>query len=345
MRKAFAFLVLALALMAAERARSYNQAAMDEGALIIRPVGPPDRIRPESPNWTRVIVDDVTGDKLSWPVDELVALQGEPHLLRQWRLDRGEQGKPPVYILTRKWEDPIPGSWPWDEGVEIVHAHADGFFPFEEALMPEDLPMDRIAVMMDVHNRRQSASGQYLASGLYYVDNRRAYGEKNREWARLRASLPFRTSNFDWNPAGEDTPVFFPVVGKAVYDAASRTVIGSDGNLLRTDNRDWYTGVDRSGVHARIHATWIDPSGRNQTPVVMLPLRGFRPGYGETRAVIIITERHSLARGEGTSSADGAIWPTGEQLADLINISVPIAAEHAGSMVVIDGRRRNTQWR
>ncbi len=347
MRKAFASLVLGLALLAAERIRSYHRTAMDEGALIIRPRGPADRIRPESPNWSRTIIDDATGVKLSWPVDELVILPGEPRHFRQWRLDREKQGKPPVYILTRKWSEPIPGSWPWDEAIEIVHAHVDGFFPFEEALMPEDLPMDRIAAMMDIHNRKQSDSGRYLASGLYYIDNRRAYRNQNREWARLRAASPFRTANFDWNPVGDDTPVFYPVAGKVSYDAASKTVIGADGSRLHTDNKQWSIGVDRSGMHDRIHATWIDPSGQNRAAVVMLPLRGFRPGYGETRALVAIKERATLdvMRGEDTPQPDGITSPTGEQLAELVNMSVPIAGEHAGNMIVIDGRRRKTEWR
>lgn len=320
---------------------------MDEGALIIRPRGHPDRIRPEWPNWPRTILDEATNYTLGWAVEELVTLPGEPRYFRQWRLDRRKAGKPPIYILTRKWNGPIPGSWPWEEAIEIVHAHVDGFFPFEEALMPEDLPMDRIAVMMDIHNREPSGSGRYLASGLYYIDNRKAYRDKNRDWARLWASSPFRTANFDWNPVGEDTPVFHPDDPKAVYDAASKTVVGPDGSRLHSDNERWSIGLDRDGAHDRIHATWTDPSGGNRASIVMLPLRGFRPGYGETRAVIVIVERAALdvMRGEDTPPPDGITAPTGEQLAELINMSVPIAGEHAGHMIVIDGRARKTEWR
>ena len=64
----------------------------------------------------------------------------------------------------------------------------------------------------------------------------------------------------------------------------------------------------------------------------MLPFRGYRKGYGETRVVEVIIE------GTPPKAMANAATPDGKTLADLIIVMVPIAGEHAGHMVVVDDR-------
>ena len=86
-----------------------------------------------------------------------------------------------------------------------------------------------------------------------------------------------------------------------------------------------------------VYATWSDKSGLNTVPIVMTPLRVYREGYGETRAVWITPDTRR-ARADSQSDGLRVIFPSGKSLADLINMSVPIAGAHAGHMVVIDSR-------
>jgi len=71
----------------------------------------------------------------------------------------------------------------------------------------------------------------------------------------------------------------------------------------------------------------------------MLALRGYQKGYGETRAVEVIID--------GTPPSPGVDpeTPDGESLANLINVLVPIAGEHAGHMIVVDERAYHDPWR
>jgi hypothetical protein len=72
----------------------------------------------------------------------------------------------------------------------------------------------------------------------------------------------------------------------------------------------------------------------------MLALRGYLKGYGETRAVGVIID------GTRPKSRIGdAGTPDVKSLADLINVPVPIAGEHAGHMIVIDQRTHSGEWR
>ncbi len=192
---------------------------------------------------------------------------------------------------------------------------------------------------IDIHDLKEGARG------FTYYDNRRAYRAKISEWAQLRAQCPFRTANLEPNMVERgEHPVLLPVAGGAVYDAGTRTATAVDGSTLHTDNARWHTGLDRDGCHDRIYATWTDSSGRNQRRIAMIPQRGWRPGYGETRAVIAITEKYEWDE-KSVPPPDGVAAPTGEQLAELVNLSVPIAGEHAGNMVVVDARCTYTEWR
>ena len=125
-----------------------------------------------------------------------------------------------------------------------------------------------------------------------------------------------------------------------VIDSATNTAVAADGNRLHSDNRSWSTYLDRDGMRQRIYATWSDASGARQVRIVMLPLRGYRKGYGETRVVKIIIDGTPPKQG-----MDDAETPDGKTLADLINVTVPIAAEHAGHMIVIDSRTDPREFR
>ena len=305
-----------------------------DDAIVIKP-RPDPTIRPQD-TYSLSILDERTGNVLVKPVRDAVELPQEEGYFYQWRVDRPEQR--PVYVVTRGGH-PNPHAILPKRAYEIVLAYPDGFFPFEEALMPEGCPMDRIAAMIDIHGCDEGRRG------FTYYDNRAAYREKTREWARLRAQCPFRTANLDPNLVERGGyPVYFPVPGGAVYDADTQTVTAPDGSILHSNNKYWITFLDRDGAHHRIYASWTDPSGRFKRRIEMIPKRGWRPGYGESRAVVAITGKHEWDKGS-VPPPDGVAAPTGEQLADLVNLSIPIAGEQAGNMIVIDARADHQEWR
>jgi hypothetical protein len=305
-----------------------------DDAIVIKP-RPDPTIRPRYTD-SLSILDERTGNLLVKPVRDTVELPQEEGYFHQWQVNRPEQR--PIYIVTRQGH-PNPHAIVPKRAFEIVLAYPDGFFPFEEALMPEECPMDRIAAMIDIHGCKEGRRG------FRYYDNRGAYREKTREWARLRAQCPFRTANLDPNLVERGGfPIYFPVPGGAVYDADTQTVTAPDGSTLHSNNKYWVTSLDRDGAHDRIYATWTDPSGRFKRRIEMIPKRGWRSGYGETRAVVAITRKNEWDKGS-VPPPDGVAAPTGEQLADLVNLSVPIAGEHAANMIVIDARADHQDWR
>lgn len=280
-----------------------------------------------------IIEDEANGDGLSnWRSVQLPGVEGS---FRQWRVHR--KGEPIVYVLTRGYPDRLPGMFPWDKVVEIVHASPDSFFPFEDSLYPSDFSVERAVAMMDLYGMEKGRRG------FYYLDNRLAYKDRKGEWARLRGLSPFLRANFDdYDPMTvEGARIYFPEPGSASYDAATKTAVSADGARLHSTNEWWNIYLDISGVKDRVYATWYDPSGGNPVKIAMRPHRGYRKGYGETRAVEIITESASDPRG----SDDEAPSPPGRSLADLVNMSVPIAGKHAGNMIVVDNRAWRGEWR
>lgn len=87
--------------------------------------------------------------------------------------------------------------------------------------------------------------------------------------------------------------------------------------------------MKESNLRQRIYATWPDASGTRcayrHVAAPRLP-----QGYGQTRGVKVIID--------GTPPKQDAGTPNGKTLADLINVTVPIAAEHAGHRILIDSR-------
>lgn len=312
---------------------------MDSGAILYRPRADGSFKRhfgPGSITHAVIIEDEASGDGLSnWLSVPLPGMEG---WFRQWEVHR--KGQPLIYLLTRDYPGRLPGTFPWDKVVEVVHASPDSFFPFEDSLYPADFSVERAVAMIDRYGVNEGCCG------FYYLDNRLAYQDRKPEWTRLRGLSPFLRANFDhYDPmAVEGAKIYFPEPGCASYDASTNTVVSPDGARLHSDNNRWSVGIDREGCLDRIHATWHDPSGGNPVKIVMRPHRTYRKGYGETRAVELITPgRSDRSAGDLTSPRDP--MPSGQTLADLINLSVPIAGPHAGNMVVVDNRAYRGEWR
>ena len=308
---------------------------MDEHSIVYKPRDVAG-VRPttQTPVFTYDITirDDETGYVLT-PTWQVVSLPGEPGHLTGWMIDRRKAGQPAIYFLTRpielkQWIIPY-------EGVEIVHAHEDGFFPYRDALYPADFSFERIAAMLDIQNARGPAKHDT------YVDNREAYREKSRMWDRARRESKFLPANFEPNPLSPRGNIYFPAARSARYDPATRTAIASDGSRLQSDNKRWSTFVDRDGQLDRIMANWTSADRRQTTKVMMLPYRGYRPGYGETRTVVLTYDKYMS---DPELSGKGPVKPPGAALADMINVLEPIAGPHAGHMIVIDNRDGEPAW-
>lgn len=303
-----------------------------DGSILYDPAPDPD-LRPEIKTpvfvWSRTIVDDKTGYRLSkeWSRTQL---PGCDDWLTIWKLDRSKENKPPVYIVTRNYLKPRNSMFGSRCGLEIVHAHVDGFFPFRDALSPADFSLERVVAMMDIEGQETGRKG-YL-----YLDNRLAYRQRNADAEEARGTPPFRFPNFENRDVGS-ADIYFPNPASGHYDAPNKTVKAADGATLFSDNDGWPLGMDRSGMPFPVYATWSDKRGLNTVPIVMTPLRVYREGYGETRAVWITPDTRR-ARADSQSDGPRVIFPSGKSLADLINMSVPIAGAHAGHMVVIDSR-------
>lgn len=317
---------------------------MEDGAILYDPAADPD-LRPEIKApvfvWSETIADDRTGYSLTEDMQSPLKLPGFESRLTVWKLRRWKDNKPCVYILTQPCREKgfgFPGS---REAVEIVHAHEDGFFPFRDSLYPADFSVERVVAMMDIHGLKEGRKG-YL-----YLDNRLAYRERNVELQRARDRSPYRAPNFEHNSMllGE-LDIFFPNPGSAVYNPQTMTATATDGATLYSDNKLWKLGGDVSGVSSRIHATWSDRSGLNKVDIVMLPERTYREGYGETRAVLLVLMENANGRARHDSPRNEVpAFPPGKSLAELINMSVPIAGPHAGHMVVVDCRTYEDGWR
>lgn len=303
-----------------------------DGSILFDPAPDPD-LRPfiKTPVFVypKIIIDDKTGYQLSKEPSS-VQLPGSDDWLGIWKLDRRKENKPAVYIVTRNYLKPGNSMFGSRLGLEIVHAHVDGFFPFRDALDPAEFSLERVVAMMDIEGQDTGRKG-YL-----YLDNRLAYRQRNADAEKARGRPPFRFPNFENRDVGS-ADIFFPEPASAHYDAPSKTAKAADGATLFSDNDGWPLGLDRSGVPFPVYATWSDKSGLNTVRITMTPLRVYREGYGETRAVWI-TPEPGHARADSQSDGPRVPFPSGKSLADLINMSIPIAGAHAGHMVVIDSR-------
>jgi hypothetical protein len=315
-------------------------AAVQNGAILYRPRADGSFKR----HFTAAVVthaviieDEASGQGLSnWFSVPLPGLEG---YFGQWRVHRANQ--PLIYLLTREYRGRLPGMFPWEKVVEVVHASPDGFFPFEDSLYPADFSVERAVAMIDRYGLKEGRRGSC------YLDNRLAYKDLKAEWGRLRGLSPFLRANFDhYDPMKvEGARIYFPEPGSAHYDAATKTVVSADGARLYSANDRWNFGIDRDGCLDRINATWCDPSGANRVEIVMRPHRGYRRGYGETRAVEIIRPGATDRSAAEPSLQDRHPTPSGRALADLVNLSVPIAGPHAGNMIVVDNRAYPGEWR
>jgi hypothetical protein len=319
-------------LFAASCAQQPEVQQMPGGAILYAPQAD-DNVRPdiETPTfvYANVIVDRATGYRLyqeraSIPIPEF----GDKHMTL-WRLDRSRKNQPAIFFLTRSLEE--DGNWfSRRSGLEIVHAHVDGFFPFRDALEPRAFSFERVVSMLDRYNQKERPKF------LTYLDNRLAYREQSTAAQRNRDRSPFLRANFDYDPlANEGAAAYFPSVNSARFDAGANAAIASDGTVLRVTNGTWSMFTNRSGRPSEFRAEWAEQGGRNPWIVRMTCLRSYREGYGETRAVEVVSFERPTFRGNPIDIVSPGSPPSGEALAALINVSAPIAGPHAGHMVVV----------
>lgn len=341
-RKLFA-LGVALLLGACGEAATEQGRTMDDGAILFMPKQQPS-IHPvvHSPIFTYPyeIHDDVTGYSLTQAQLSTVRLDGIDGWFTQWKLDRSKAHQPDVYFLTRDRRDHVSGTPPWAEVVEISHAKVDGYLPLDDALYPADLPLGRVAGMLNIYGLNEGSHGRM------YLDNRVPNRPEYESWARERMRLPYLPANFEGTAlTSEYAKLFFPrQIRRGSIPPPTPPSQPTETGCTRTiarGARTWTATVCGSGFTRHgIYATWSDANGARQVRIVMLPLRGYRKGYGETRVVKIIIDGTPPEQG-----MDDAETPDGKTLADLINVTVPIAAEHAGHMIVIDSRTDPREFR
>jgi len=320
----FVAAALALLLGACGDAATENGRQMEDGAILFMPQADP-RIHQDGHEFkfAHWIIDDATGYVLTR--QSTATLAGIEGWFDQWKLDGRKAGKPDIYFLTRDRRDRVPGTPPWATVMEVAYAKTDGYLPLEDALYPDELSFSRIAGMLNLYGPGGRA--------IMVLDNRVPNRPRFEQWARERMQLPYLPANFDPSPVDPKyARLYLPPVNSAAYDPATKTAVAGDGSRLHSDNQGWSTHLDRDGRHQRMHATFTDASG-TEVQIVMLPLRGYRKGYGETRVVMAITDRRTPKTRMALTDA-----PEGKALADLVNVLVPIAGEHAGHLVVIDNR-------
>ena len=311
-----------------------GEVTRDDGSILYMPKMQPSihadgRVYP----FPHRIVDDETGYVLT--KSDLRKLAGHDDTFTEWKLDRSKAHKPDVIFVTRNRTDRVPGTPPWAETMEIAYAKTDGFLPLKEALYPADLPFKRIAGMINIYGLKEGSHARM------YLDNRLPNRARYEQWARERMRLDFMRPNFEpYNTLTvPGVRLYRPKPGSARYDPVTQTAVAADGSRLHSDNSRWSIYRDRDGRLYRMYATWTDPTGTKQVRITMLALRGYQKGYGETRAVEVIID--------GTPPSPGVDpeTPDGESLANLINVLVPIAGEHAGHMIVVDERAYHDPWR
>jgi hypothetical protein len=331
LRRFRAIIILFAAFAVASCAQLPEVQQMPDGAILYSPRHD-ERVRPSIETqtfvYTEEIVDRLTGYRLYREGTRSIPEIADT-TLTLWRVDRSRDGLPAVYFLTRPFE--TEGNWlSRRSGLEIVHAHEDGFFPFRDALEPSELSFERIAFMLDRYGEKERPRLQV------YLDNRHAY-RAHREVAQGHQDLsPFIRANFNLAPQTDGIEeVLYPLVGAARFDAQKGAAFGSDDTSFKVTHGNWSPFLDRSGRPAEFRAEWKGPDGRNPWVVRMICLRSYREGYGETRAVEIVAIERPSFRGSSMEIESPGRPPSWSDLAELINASVPIAGPHTGHMVVV----------
>lgn len=296
-------------------------------------------VRPstETPSfvYTNSIIDKTNGYRLFHQRSVKIPAFSD-QTLQLWKLDRSSQKESPVFFLTKQW-DQTESIIPRRPGIEIVYAYEDEFFPFNDSLRPNEFSFDRVVLMLDRHREKDKPKF------LRYLDNRAEY-EMHRSIAKLtRDSEPFARANFDFDPLIKRvSKVYTPVIGAERFDQKRGRSITEEGATVRLDHGQWSGFPDRSGQPATLRAEWNNLAETNPWTVTLIGLRGFREGYGETRAFVVTDISRPTFRGEPIEVQSFEPPPSAEALAALINVSVDFGGRHTGNLVIlIDGEIEN----
>lgn len=217
-----------------------------------------------------------------------------------------------------------------------------GYFPFRDALLHDEFNVDRIMQMVALLEANKEKNERI------YFDCREFYSKEYSNFQKQRDAIPFISKNFDINPMNaEGVKLYYPAAGRAKYDSVNGISSDGSGRTFDAKAARWSTTYDgRNGVHSWIKGILHDPVTNSDTEIHLMALDGYKPGYGETRAVLIGRQVPVAARGELAGGPTTVRSPeiSGQELADLINASLSIAGPHAGQMIVMDGRGR-ADWR
>ena len=246
----------------------------------------------------------------------------------------------PVYRFTTTTSEGYRPGFGKTAALTIVLAHPDSFFPDEDALYQRDVSFERVAQMLNVHDVALALGGEKHRSHLVIIDNREAFRQANIKRAKLRSHETFQPANHATNPAMyPDAAVIFPSANpNVVFDPATKTV---------EDTRDGstFTG-EKKGSRDEVYfvGEWYDGSTGRRAEVGFQKQRGYKPGYGETVALEVISVGDKKVEDSRVVrwKIDREQMPP-DRLADLLNQFQPATydGQHTGDIAVIDTRTYN----
>jgi hypothetical protein len=220
-----------------------------------------------------------------------------------------------------------------------------GYFPFRDAIIHDDMPVDRIVEMIRLLEAENEKNTRV------YFDSRRLYNKTYGDFQSQRDAIAFIAKDFEINPMktygkanpmkAESVKLYYPQAGRAKYDDENGISTDELGRTFEAKGVRWSTAYDaRNGVHSWIKGILHDPVTHSDMEIHLMALNGYKPGYGETRAVLIGRQVPVSIDGElpGGPVTGRSPEVSGREIADLINASKSIAGPHVGQMIVMDGR-------
>jgi hypothetical protein len=313
--------------------------AHDPGALVIYPASDGEITVPE---WEYGRAkDNRTGTFLSGD-----RFGGYMKLRPRWTFHHAKGNYPILAHLhgtySRGWRGAGPAL-----AITITHAHRPGYFPWTDSLYADELPLDRIAMLMQAANRM--APPAYAR--LVVIDNREACRAEHqrraaaespdrirlkdvREGAERWTTVTSNDSHAQINPAVHDGAVV--VLGEPDltigYDPAAQATFELHGDLCMTihsaGDRDFSYQIGRIARGDQIVAQ-----------VTLHTANCWRPGHGETRLIHLNRTSAPRTQDGETRSIDpvelpfARIWPLLNRHPHLF-----FRDEHLGKAVLVDTR-------
>ena len=309
-------------------AEEIGSGAHDPGAIVYYPEMDEDVGQASQP---LTVVDRKTGWRLNGTSDR--PREDRSGLTRGWRISDANHGT--VLLFTTVRSQGYRRGYGKTDALTVVLAHRDSFFPYEDALYPDDVSFARVAQMLNLHDH--AASSNRYRGHLVVIDNRVAHMAGNKRRAAEQSHDTFQVANHAINPAlYPGAEVVYASNDEGVrYDPDSMTVTDSrDGSSLK----GWRAG-DRE--YPRWDGLWHDTRSGLTAKVSTVPMRGYKPGYGETTTLELTSVAWERVE-EGRMKSDPISrdeMPT-ERLARLLNHFGAATAygKKEGNLVVIDTR-------